>query len=64
MGFSAYGITQEDDPVSQALRVAVTGKETGFGTFETLEILGKERSLGSSTERACRGRQDVRGHRR
>jgi glutamyl-tRNA synthetase len=32
-------------PVSQALRVAVTGKDIGFGTFETLEILGKERSL-------------------
>lgn len=32
-------------PVSQTLRVAVTGKDTGFGTFETLAILGKERCL-------------------
>jgi glutamyl-tRNA synthetase len=32
-------------PVSQTLRVAVTGKETGFGTYETLAILGKNRSL-------------------
>jgi glutamyl-tRNA synthetase len=32
-------------PVSQALRVAVTGKEVGFGTYETLAILGKERCL-------------------
>jgi glutamyl-tRNA synthetase len=31
--------------VSQALRVAVTGKAVGFGTFNTLAILGKERSL-------------------
>jgi glutamyl-tRNA synthetase len=32
-------------PVSQTLRVAVTGKEIGFGTFETLAILGKDRCL-------------------
>jgi glutamyl-tRNA synthetase len=32
-------------PVSQMLRVAVTGKEIGFGTYETLEILGRERCL-------------------
>ncbi len=32
-------------PVSQLLRVAVTGKEIGFGAYETLEILGKERCL-------------------
>ncbi len=32
-------------PVSQALRVAVTGKDVGFGTYETLEILGRERCL-------------------
>lgn len=32
-------------PVSQLLRVAVTGKETGFGTFETLAVVGKERCL-------------------
>ncbi len=32
-------------PVSQALRVAVTGKEVGFGTYETLAILGRDRCL-------------------
>ncbi len=32
-------------PVSQTLRVAVTGKEVGFGTYETLAILGRERCL-------------------
>jgi glutamyl-tRNA synthetase len=32
-------------PVSQTLRVAVTGKEIGFGTYETLTILGKQRCL-------------------
>ena len=32
-------------PVSQMLRVAVTGKEVGFGTYETLALLGKERCL-------------------
>jgi glutamyl-tRNA synthetase len=32
-------------PVSQTLRVAVTGKEVGFGTYETLSILGRERCL-------------------
>ena len=31
--------------VIHALRVAVTGKAVGFGIFETLEILGRERSL-------------------
>jgi glutamyl-tRNA synthetase len=31
--------------IIHALRVAVTGKEVGFGMFETLEILGRERSL-------------------
>jgi glutamyl-tRNA synthetase len=30
-------------PVSQTLRVAVTGKEVGFGTYETLAILGRAR---------------------
>jgi glutamyl-tRNA synthetase len=29
--------------VSQGLRVATTGRATGFGTFETLELLGRER---------------------
>jgi glutamyl-tRNA synthetase len=32
-------------PVSQALRVAVTGKDVGFGAYETLATLGKERCL-------------------
>jgi glutamyl-tRNA synthetase len=31
--------------VSQGLRVATTGRATGFGTFETLELLGRERVL-------------------
>ncbi len=32
-------------PLSQMLRVAVTGKEVGFGAYETLVTLGKERCL-------------------
>lgn len=32
-------------PVSQTLRVLVTGKEVGFGTYETLAILGRARCL-------------------
>jgi glutamyl-tRNA synthetase len=32
-------------PVSQTLRVATTGKDIGFGTYETLAILGRERCL-------------------
>jgi glutamyl-tRNA synthetase len=39
----AEGIKLND--IIHALRVAVTGKAVGFGMFETLEILGKERSL-------------------
>ena len=31
--------------VIHALRVAVTGKAAGFGMFETLAILGKEKCL-------------------
>ena len=31
--------------IVHAVRVAVTGKAVGFGIFETLEIVGKERSL-------------------
>ncbi|MBX9580706.1 MAG: glutamate--tRNA ligase [Gemmataceae bacterium] len=31
--------------VSQTLRVLVTGKEVGFGTFDTLAILGKQECL-------------------
>jgi glutamyl-tRNA synthetase len=30
---------------NQALRVAITGKDTGFGTYETLTLLGKQRCL-------------------
>jgi glutamyl-tRNA synthetase len=32
-------------PMSQTLRVAVTGKDIGFGTYETLSILGREHCL-------------------
>jgi glutamyl-tRNA synthetase len=32
-------------PLSQTLRVAVTGKDVGFGTYETLAILGRPRCL-------------------
>ena len=32
-------------PVSQTLRVAVTGKDVGFGAYETLAILGRVRCL-------------------
>jgi glutamyl-tRNA synthetase len=32
-------------PASQTLRVAVTGKDVGFGTYETLAILGRNRCL-------------------
>ncbi|MBY0512992.1 MAG: glutamate--tRNA ligase [Gemmataceae bacterium] len=32
-------------PVTQTLRVAVTGKEVGFGVYETLTILGRDRCL-------------------
>jgi glutamyl-tRNA synthetase len=32
-------------PVTQTLRVAVTGKEVGFGVYETLAILGRDRCL-------------------
>jgi glutamyl-tRNA synthetase len=31
--------------VIHALRVAATGKAVGLGMFETLELLGKERTL-------------------
>jgi len=31
--------------IVHALRVALTGKAVGFGLFETLAILGKQRSL-------------------
>jgi glutamyl-tRNA synthetase len=31
--------------IIHALRVAVTGKAIGFGVFESLAILGRERSI-------------------
>ena len=31
--------------VNQAARVAVTGKAVGFGTYETLAVLGRDRCL-------------------
>ncbi len=31
--------------INQPLRVAVTGKAIGFGTYETLAILGREHCL-------------------
>jgi glutamyl-tRNA synthetase len=40
-------------PVSQMLRVAVTGKDVGFGAYETLATLGKERCL-ARIDRALR----------
>ncbi len=40
--------------ISQTLRVAVTGKEVGFGTFETLAILGKQHAL-ARIDRALAG---------
>jgi glutamyl-tRNA synthetase len=39
--------------IIHALRVAVTGKATGVGMFETLEILGRESAL-HRIERAIR----------
>jgi len=32
-------------PVNQLIRVAVTGKEIGFGTFETIALVGRDRCL-------------------
>ncbi|MFL5340676.1 MAG: glutamate--tRNA ligase [Gemmataceae bacterium] len=40
-------------PVSQMLRVAATGKDVGFGTYETLAILGRARCL-ARIDRALR----------
>jgi glutamyl-tRNA synthetase len=39
----ANGIKPGD--IVHAVRVAITGKAVGFGLFETLAILGRERSL-------------------
>jgi len=41
-------LESQDKQIGQiihALRIAVTGKAVGFGMFETLEVLGKERTL-------------------
>jgi glutamyl-tRNA synthetase len=43
-GFAASAEV-EPQPVSQALRVAVTGTHVGFGTYETVAILGKAHAL-------------------
>jgi glutamyl-tRNA synthetase len=54
--FTAAGIEQtmqqfvQDESIGigqiiHAVRVAVTGKSVGFGMFETLAILGRERCL-------------------
>ncbi len=42
-----YAVEQglKPGPLSQTLRVAVTGVDKGFGTYETLAILGKDRCL-------------------
>ena len=47
---AAEGI--EMGQIVHAVRVAVTGKGIGFGLFETLAILGKEKSVGCASERA------------
>ena len=47
-------------PISQMLRVAVTGKDVGFGTFETMAILGSHRCL-SRIERALRKGEGTKG---
>jgi glutamyl-tRNA synthetase len=41
----ATGEGVKPGPVSQTLRVAVTGKDVGFGTYETVAILGREHAL-------------------
>jgi glutamyl-tRNA synthetase len=47
--------------VIHALRVAVTGKSVGFGMFETLEVLGRERSLARIGRALERARNVLRG---
>jgi glutamyl-tRNA synthetase len=47
--------------VIHALRVAVTGKSVGFGMFETLEALGRERSLSRIGRALERARNALRG---
>lgn len=43
--------------IIHALRVAVTGKAVGFGVFETLEILGRERTLSRIDRALARARE-------
>ena len=47
--------------IIHALRVAVTGKAVGFGMFETLAILGRERRCGASIGRGD-WRNSIREH--
>ena len=49
----AAGRGRQARPGQPVLRVAVTGKEVGFGAYETLAILGKERCL-ARIDRALR----------
>jgi glutamyl-tRNA synthetase len=44
--------------IIHALRVAVTGKATGFGMFDTLAILGKEKCL-VRIDRACQSAAEI-----
>lgn len=41
----AAGVGAKPMAVAQTLRVLVTGKDVGFGTYETLAILGREKCL-------------------
>jgi glutamyl-tRNA synthetase len=41
--------------INQLLRVAVTGKAIGFGTYETLALLGRERCLARIDRALTRG---------
>jgi glutamyl-tRNA synthetase len=41
----ARALNAKPGPISQTLRVAVTGTDVGFGTYETLAILGRGRCL-------------------
>jgi glutamyl-tRNA synthetase len=41
----AHAESAKPGPLSQVLRVAVTGTDVGFGTYETLAILGRDRCL-------------------
>jgi glutamyl-tRNA synthetase len=45
VGELAQAENAKPGPISQTLRVAVTGKDVGFGTYETLAILGRQRCL-------------------